>query len=342
MINKCLKLFILIIGCFTICGCSNIKVNKDLQKSKEEIIEFVSSDINSKYENINIDFIKEEDAYTSEKKLIKNGKYYYFQLKDEDGNIAYASYRDAFSIGKENYNYDYIESYSSIYDNKELNQYIHLADMYIDEKFVSNKYFAADYEDIDLYSKVKIVYELNYKLEDMSIEEYYNFMKLGYDLRKYKISKYGIIDYDDPEVCFKFKDENKYYYASYYGLADLNNNYYKLDNNKIKNYDDLLNISSYINFTVEDEEYNKMIMDMNNIGKYVINNVTNINVKQDDKYAYVLVENYTKNIYLMNLVFKFKYDINTSSYIYESMNIVDTNKVNDFDGVIVNSWKNEG
>ena len=30
MINKCLKLFILIIGCFTICGCSNIKVNKDL------------------------------------------------------------------------------------------------------------------------------------------------------------------------------------------------------------------------------------------------------------------------------------------------------------------------
>ena len=103
---------------------------------------------------------------------------------------------------------------------------------------------------------------------------------------------------------------------------------------------DSYNLKSYINFSVEDDEFNKMIKDINSIGKYLIDNMSNVNVKYDNNYAYVLIENYTKNTYLLSISFKYKYDSNIDSFKYESMNIMDTNNINDFDGVIINTFNN--
>ena len=335
------KIFVIFIFSFMFCGCSNIKVIKEQQKSKDEVIIFVEDDLKNKYKDVEIKLDKLDKAYTAENELIKNGNQYYFKIKDKKGNIAYASYKDAFKINDDIYDYNYLESYSAIYNNKELDYYNYLVDNYIDKKYVKEKYFAADYYDnLDLFSKVKIVYKLNYKLKDMTEEQYYAFIKLGYDLRKYKLNTYGTVKFDDPEVCFIFEDDNSYYYASYYGLADLKNNYYKIKIKEKDIYLDNYNLKNKINFLVNKEEYNKMLRDFNNIGIYLIDTVIDIKTMSDDKYGYVLIENYTKNNYLMSLLFKFKYDSITSSYTYDSMNILDTDKTGSFDGFIVNSWKN--
>lgn len=340
MNNKLFKTIILIICCFLICGCSNIKANKELKKSKTEVVKYVKNDIKNKYGKLDVELVDVNDAYTVDNELIKNAKYYYFELKDKNGNIAYASYKDAFNIGEEKFDFSYIESYEAIHNNNELDYYKYLIDCYVDKNTVLSNYYAADYEDINLYSKARVVYKLNYKLSKMTEEQYFNFIKLGYDLRKYRVNKYGIINYDDPEVCFLFKGDKNYYCASYYGLVDEKNNYYKMKYKDTLDITDSYNLRSYINFSVEDDEFNKMIKDINSIGKYLIDNMSNVNVKYDNNYAYVLIENYTKNTYLLNILFKYKYDSNIDSFKYESMNIMDTNNINDFDGVIINTFNN--
>ena len=129
----------------------------------------------------------------------------------------------------------------------------------------------------------------------MNLIKYCNFLKLGFDLRKYRLQNYGVINYDDPEVYLLFKDSDKYYYASYYGLVEDGNVQY---DKKIKLTDDVTdkyNLKSYINFNVSDKEYNKMIKNFNSVGKYLVDNIHSINVKSDTKNGYLLINNYTKN-----------------------------------------------
>ena len=340
MDRKYLKVIIIILFCFILCGCSKIKVVKEEQKTKEEVTAFINKDLKSKYTDIEIKLDKIDKAYTVDKELIKNGNQYYFKIKDKNGNVAYASYKDSFKIDEEVYEVNYLESYSSIYNNKELEYYNYLVDKYIDKKFVLEKYYAADYYDnINMFSKVNVVYKLNYKLKDMTDEEYYKFLNLGYDIWKYKLNTYGSLNVDDPEVCFIFKGDKKYYCASYYGVVDQEKEYYQKDVKDNKDFTDNYNLKRYVEFTTDDTEVNKMISDFNNIGIYLIDNINNISSKYDDKFGFVLVENYTKNNHLMSLLFKFRFDSKTSIYKYESINILDTDNVNDFDGVIVNSWK---
>ena len=90
------KIVIILVFCFILCGCSNIKVLKKQQKEKDEVIKFVENDLKSKYKDVEIKLDKLEKAYTVDKKLIKNANQYYFKIKDKKGNIAYASYKDAF------------------------------------------------------------------------------------------------------------------------------------------------------------------------------------------------------------------------------------------------------
>ena len=74
------------------------------------------------------------------------------------------------------------------------------------------------------------------------------------------------------------------------------------------------------------------------LGKYLVDNIHSINTKYDDKNAYILINNYTKNNYLMSVLIKFKYDSNSNSYIYQNINFMDNGKVGNFDGSIIRSW----
>lgn len=338
MKNKFIRIVLIIVCCFIVCGCSNIKVIRNKQLKKDEVVKFVEDDLNGKYEDLKIELKSVDKAYTAENDLIKNAKSYYFTITDKDGNKAYANYVDAFKVDKDLYDSSFIESYAAIYNNKELEYYKFLAEKYIDKKDIINNYYASDYKELDYLFKTKVVYELNYNIKNMTLEKYCNFLKLGFDLRKYRLQNYGVINYDDPEVYLLFKDSDKYYYASYYGLVEDGSVQY---DKKIKLTDDVTdkyNLKSYINFNVSDKEYNKMIKSFNSVGKYLVDNIHSVNVKSDTKNGYLLINNYTKNNYLMSLLIKFKYDSESNSYLYQGISLIDNNTVGNFNGFVVKSW----
>ena len=103
MKNRYFKILLIILCCFIISGCSNIKAIRNKQLKKDEVIKLVEDDLNSKYKDLNIELISVDKAYTAENNLIKNAKNYKFKITDKDGNEAYANYKDAFKIdyGKE-------------------------------------------------------------------------------------------------------------------------------------------------------------------------------------------------------------------------------------------------
>lgn len=339
MKNRYFKILLIILCCFIISGCSNIKAIRNKQLKKDEVIKLVEDDLNSKYKDLNIELISVDKAYTAENNLIKNAKNYKFKITDKDGNEAYANYKDAFKIDKEIYDYSYIESYESIYNNNnELDYYKVLTEKYINKEDIKKVYYVSDYKEIEYINKVKIVYELNYKIKDFTIDKYVDLLKLGFDLRKYRLDNFGVLNYDDPEVYFSFKDDKRYFYASYYGLMEEGSSQYEKEIKDVKDNNDIYNLKSYINFNLNDEEYNKMINRFNSIGIYLVDNIHSINTKYDNKNAYILINNYTKNNYLMSVLIKFKYDSNSNSYIYQNINFIDNGKVGNFDGSIIRSW----
>ncbi len=337
MKNKYFKILLIILCCFIVSGCSNIKAIRNKKLNKKEVIKLVEDKLNEKYDDLNIELTSVENAYTAEEELIKNGKSYYFEIKDKNGNKAYANYRDAFRIEKEIFDASFIESYGAIYNNNELEYYEHLAQKYISKEDIKEVYYAADYKEVDYVTKAKVVYELNYKIKDMSLENYFNLLMLGFDIQKYRLEQYGTINYDDPEIYLLFKGSDKYYYVSYYGLVEEGAGQYDVKI-KLDDYTDNYNLRKYINFNINDDEYNKMISKFNSIGKYILNNVSSINVKNDNNNGYVLINNYTKNDYLMSLLIKFNYDSNSDSYKYQNMSIIDNNSIGNFDGFVVKSW----
>lgn len=338
MKNKYIKILFIVLCCFILSGCSNIKVVKEKQKSEDEVVEYVTNTLNNEYGELDIKLESVDKAYTVDNELIKNGKSYYFKITDKDGNKAYASYTDAFKIDDEIYDATFIDSYGAIYNNKELAYYEYLAEKYIKEENIVSNYYASDYKESDYITKAKVVYQLNYKFEDMTIEQYCDLLKLGFDLRKYRLYNYGAIYHDDPEVYLLFKGSNKYYYVSYYGLIEDYGVQYEYKLKDKDDYTDTYNLKSYLTFNVSDEEYNKMISNFNSIGKYLLDNVHSINVKSSDKNGYILINNYTKNDYFVSLLIKFKYDSDSKTFIYDSINLLDNETVGNFDGFIVKSW----
>ena len=333
-----IKVILIVFCCLLVCGCSNVKVIKEQQLSEDEVVKFVTKSLNEKYDDLEIKLDKVEKAYTFDNELIKNGKYYYFKITDKDGNKAYASYMDAFKVGEELFGYSYIESYKATYNNKELDYYKYLAETYVDKDEIIDCYYASDYKNEDYASRAKIVYELNYKLKDMTLEQYADLLKLGYDLRKYRLEIYGVITQEDPEVFLIFKDSKKYYYVSYYGLVEDGGTKYDMKVDLNDNYTDSLNLNKFITFNITTDEYNKMINKFNSIGVYLIDEVGNINVKSDDKYAYVLIDNKTKNGYYLGLLFKFKFNSKDNSFVYEKMSLIDSNTIGNYDGFAFMSW----
>ena len=338
MDNKFSKLVFIILFCLFLCGCSNIKVIREKQKKEDEVIKFVTDSLNDKYEGLDIKLDKIDKAYTVDDELIKNAKSYYFKITDKEGNKAYATYKDAFKIDEEIYDSILIESYGAIYNNKELDYYKHMTEKYISKDEIVSSYYASDYEKIDYYTKAKVVYELNYKLKDITLEQYADLLKLGYDLRKYRLNNYGVVTQEDPEVFLIFKDSKKYYYVSYYGLVEYGGTKYDMKVDLNNNYTDSLNLNKFITFNVSTEEYNKMINNLNSIGIYLLDEVGIMNVKSDDKYAYVLIDNKTKNGYYLGLLFKFKFNSKDNSYVYEKMSLIDSNTIGNYDGFAFISW----
>lgn len=337
MKNK-IKIILIVLCCLLVCGCSNIKAIRSRQLDKDEVTKVVTESL-SQYEDLDIKFDRVEKAYTFEGNLIRNGNSYYYEITDKDGNKAYANYRDAFKIDNEVYESSFIESYVAIYHNKnELNYFKFLADKYIDKDNIVDTYFASDYKEIDYYTKAKVVYKLNYKLKDITWEQYANLLKLGYDLKKYRLDTYGKLNYDDPEVYVLFKGNNEYYHVSHYGLVESNGIEYEKKIDLIDDFTDTYNLKNYLTFTVSDEEFKKVNNHLNSYGKYLLDNVHSINVTSDDKNGYILINNYTKNDYLMNLLIKFNYDSKSTSFIYQNISILQSSNIGVFDDSIVESW----
>ena len=337
MKNK-IKIILIVLCCLLVCGCSNIKAIRNRQLSKDEVSKLVTDSL-SQYEDLDVKLDKVDKAYTVEGELIRNGKSYYYEITDKDGNKAYANYRDAFKIDNEVYESSFIESYIAIYHNKnELNYYKYLADKYIEKDDIVDTYYASDYEEVDYFTKAKVVYKLNYKLKDITWEQYANLLKLGYDIKKYRLETYGTLNYDDPEVYILFKGSNKYYHVSHYGLIEDKGTQYK---NKIKlvdDYTDIYNLKNYLTFTVGEEELNKVNNHLNSYGKYLLDNVHSISVKSDEKNGYILINNYSKNDYLLNLLIKFKYDTESNSFIFQNINMLQSSNIGVFDDTVVESW----
>lgn len=337
MKNK-IKIILIVLCCLLVCGCSNIKAIRSRQLDKDEVTKVVTESL-SQYEDLDIKFDRVEKAYTFEGNLIRNGNSYYYEITDKDGNKAYANYRDAFKIDNEVYEASFIESYEAIYHNKnELNYFKFLADKYIDKDNIVDTYFASDYKEIDYYTKAKVVYKLNYKLKDITWEQYANLLKLGYDLKKYRLDTYGTLNYDDPEVYVLFKGNNEYYHVSHYGLVESNGIKYEKKIDLIDDFTDTYNLKNYLTFTISDEEFKKVNNHLNSYGKYLLDNVHSINVISDDKNGYILINNYTKNDYLMNLLIKFSYDSKSNSFIYQNISILQSSNIGVFDDSIVESW----
>ena len=76
MKNRYFKVLLIILCCFIISGCSNIKAIRNKQLKKDEVIKLVEEDLNSKYNDLNIELISVDKAYTAENNLIKNAKNY--------------------------------------------------------------------------------------------------------------------------------------------------------------------------------------------------------------------------------------------------------------------------
>ena len=333
-----IKIILVVLCCLLLCGCSNIKSIRNQQLSEDEVVKYVTDLLNAQYEGLDIKLDKVDKAYTVEGNAIRNGKSYYFKITDKDGNKAYASYKDAFRIDNELYESSFIESYGAIYNNKELEYYKFLAEKYFEKDNIIDTYYASDYKEIDYVNKVKVVYKLNYKLNKMTWEQYANLLKLGYDIKKYRLENYGALNYDDPEIYLLFKGNNKYYYVSHYGLKENGTTQYDKDIELNNDYTDTYNLKNYLTFSVNEEELNKVNNQLNTYGKYLLDNVHSINVKSDDKNGYILINNYTKNNYLMNLLIKFKYDSDSNSFIYQNINMIESGNIGDFDGSIIKSW----
>ena len=54
MDSKYLKVIIILLFCFILCGCSKIKVVKEEQKTIDEDTAFINKDLKSKYTDIEI------------------------------------------------------------------------------------------------------------------------------------------------------------------------------------------------------------------------------------------------------------------------------------------------
>lgn len=337
MKNK-IRIIIIVLCCLFVCGCSNIKAIRSRQLKEDEVTKFVNDSL-SQYENLDIKLDRIDKSYTVEGELIRNGKSYYYELTDKDGNKAYANYRDAFKIDNEIYDASFIESYESIYRNKtELNYYEHLADKYIDKDTIIDTYYASDCKKIDYFTKAKVVYKLNYKLKDITWEQYANLLKLGYDIKKYRLETYGTLNYDDPEVYLLFKGNNKYYHVSHYGLIEDKGSEYEKKIALINDYTDTYSLKNYLTFTVSEEELNKVNNHLNSYGKYLLDNVHSISVKSDDKNGYILINNYTRNNYLLSLLIKFNYDSKSNSFIYQNISILESSNIGVYDDTVIESW----
>lgn len=337
MDNKFSKLVFIILCCLFLCGCSNIKVIREKQKKEDEVIKFVTDSLNDKYEGLDIKLDKIDKAYTVDDELIKNAKSYYFKITDKEGNKAYATYKDAFKIDEEIYDSILIESYGAIYNNKELDYYKYMTEKYISKDEIVSSYYASDYEKIDYYTKAKVVYKLNYKLEDMTIKQYTNLLKLGFDLRKYRLINYKIINYDDPEVYFLFKGSNQYYYVSYYGFIEENGIQYDKELELVNDYFDIYNLKKYITVDISDDEYKKMLDNFNSFGKYLLDDVQDIEFKIDNNNAYLLISNQTRNGYYLSILIKFRQD-SSDNYLYDGFCLLDNERKGNFDGFTIKSW----
>ena len=336
--KKTYKIILIVLCCLLVTGCSNIKVIRNKQKSKKEVVQLVNDLLIGKYEDLDVELEKVDKAYTVEGDLIRNAKYYYFTITDKDGNKAYATYKDSFKIDKTVIDYTFIETYGAIYNNKELDYYKYLTELYVNKDDIVTNYYASDYEEENYYNKAKVVYELNYKFEDMSFSQYANLLKLGFDIRKYRLENYGTIKHDDPDVFFIFKDSNKSYYVSYYGLVEYGSIRYDKPVVLVNDYTDTYNFKSKINFKLNDEEYKEMLNNFNSIGKHLLDKVHSVNTTSDGKNAYILVNNYTKNNYLLNVLIKFKYDSNSDSYLYNGISLLDGKNIDNFYAVAIKNW----
>lgn len=337
MKNK-IKIILIVLCCLLVSGCSNIKVIRHKQKKEQDVIKIVTDSLNANYEGLDIKLDRVDKAYTVDDELIRNGKSYYFKINDKYGNEAYAKYTDAFKNDKEVFEASVVETYGAIYSNKELEYYKYLAEKYITKNEFVSVHYLADGEDSNLYNKVKIVYKLNYKFEDMTNAQFANLLKLGIDLRNYKLIENGGINFDDPEIYLLFKGSKKYYYVSYYGLTEDKGLRYERKLDLVNEFTDVYNLKSYINFKLSDDEYNKLINNFNTIGKYLLDNVDSINTKIDKNNAYILINNYSKNNYLVSTLIKFKYDSDKDTYLYENLSLVDNKKIGNFNGSIIESW----
>lgn len=332
-----IKILLIVFVCLFVCGCSNIKVIRNKQLSEDEVTKFVKSSL-KQYGDLEVKLNKVDKAYTVEGDLIRNGKSYYYEITDKDGNKAYASYKDSFRIDKEVYEASFIESYIAIYNNKELGYYEYLTNKYIDKDSITDVYYAADYKQIEYSNKAKVVYKLNYKLDDITWEQYADLLKLGYDIKKYRLNTYKALNYYDPEVHLLFKGSDKYYHISHYGVLKDNGINYEKKIKLVDDYTDTYNLKSHLTFSVSDEEFNKVTNHLNSYGKYLLDDVHSINVMSNDKNGYILINNYTKNGYLLNLLIKFKYDSSSNSFVFENINLLDSSNIGAFDDYIIKSW----
>lgn len=331
-----LSLFFMI---FSLTGCFNSpKVDRSIQRSKEEVISFVKKDIKSKYSNVKVT-LKDVDTFKvqhgvcinacGKNTVVKGANAYTFLLEDNNGNIAYARYLDGYIDGKEKYDNEYFETYQYFIDQKDdLTNHAKLIKSYYGKEILK-RHYQVDYMEDEfglIEDYVKIIYHLDKNIQDLNYSDYVKLNSLGFDSRSIKGNSFSD---KDPKIYVVFKDDNTLHNLYLYGLdnnQDYEKNYTELNND----FNDYFGIKSKVSNEITDEEMNKFLNVFNTKAYpyFQVNNFSSVDV-HNQEIINVIIKGKTKNNCSFNVSVRFTKD----NGVYKADTIYLNNEA------VVRSWK---
>lgn len=197
----------------------NANVNKKIQRTEYEVVEYVQTELNKKYPEITtIKLLKKQSLIhhfpamgIGGERTIEGAYEYTFSIEDKYNNRATAIYKDGYTYRNERYDNNLIEYYHNIKDNfDKLETCSKFIDPYSKSLKIINKYYSAEV----YFNEVRIVYVLDIKFSDLDITAYKD-LKSYYDfLENYSKDnkQHNSYDYDIYDIDFSFKDKMMNYY----------------------------------------------------------------------------------------------------------------------------------
>ena len=156
---------------------NNRMVLKIIQRSEDEVVEYVQTKLMKKYPEIIKIELKDKNPLTHSIKAmgvgggtvtIEGGYEYNFIIEDKYNNISSATYKDGYMFRLELHDNTLSEDYQNIKDNYEkLEKYAKFIEPYSNSLKVRKKYYKTNF-----VSNVIIVYELDINYRDLDNSQY--------------------------------------------------------------------------------------------------------------------------------------------------------------------------